>query len=309
MTATVPARRVLVGGALRRYRETMGYALEDAARVLECDRSKISRVETGQRGIRPKELRELLTEYGAPSAEQAALLRLARRGTRDGWWEPYAENLPESYLDYLILESAATEVMIYEPHLVPDLLQTAGYARAIADAEPGSHSGTRLDEIVAAKGHQQAAVLGGNTRLTVVIGEGALHQQVGGPEVMAGQLALLEGRDDILLDVSLHVLPFTSGAHPVSGGVPLTILRFGDAPGLGAVRVPDLSGGHCLVDPGQVACHLRAFTALRTEALTELKSVQRIREISGNYPAADLAGAENALIAYTRAAGRDSGVS
>ena len=52
-------RRRLVGGALRRYREHMGYALEDAARVLDCDRSKISRIETGQRGIRPKELREL----------------------------------------------------------------------------------------------------------------------------------------------------------------------------------------------------------------------------------------------------------
>ena len=50
-------RRRVVGGALRRYRENVGYALEDAARVLECDRSKISRIETGQRGIRPKELR------------------------------------------------------------------------------------------------------------------------------------------------------------------------------------------------------------------------------------------------------------
>ena len=63
-------RRRLVGGALRRYRENVGYALEDAARVLECDRSKISRIETGQRGIRAKELRELLTEYGVPASEQ-----------------------------------------------------------------------------------------------------------------------------------------------------------------------------------------------------------------------------------------------
>ena len=56
------ARRLLLGTALRRYRENQGFILEDAARVLECDRSKISRIETGQRGIRPKELRELLTE-------------------------------------------------------------------------------------------------------------------------------------------------------------------------------------------------------------------------------------------------------
>jgi transcriptional regulator with XRE-family HTH domain len=58
------ARRLLIGAALRRYREDQGFVLEDAARVLECDRSKISRIETGQRGIRPKELLELLTEYG-----------------------------------------------------------------------------------------------------------------------------------------------------------------------------------------------------------------------------------------------------
>ena len=73
-------RRRLVGGALRRYRESVGYALEDAARVLECDRSKISRIETGQRGIRPKELRELLAEYGVPASEQLALMAIASRG-------------------------------------------------------------------------------------------------------------------------------------------------------------------------------------------------------------------------------------
>src|SRR5580658_10734256 len=75
-----PARRRLVGTALRRYRENVGYALEDAAQVLECDRSKISRIETGQRGIRPKELRELLTEYGVGEQEQSALAMIAQPG-------------------------------------------------------------------------------------------------------------------------------------------------------------------------------------------------------------------------------------
>src|SRR5580704_19455098 len=106
-----PARRRLVGNALRRYRENVGYALEDAARVLECDRSKISRIETGQRGIRPKELRELLTEYGVPDREQAALVAIASRGGRRGWWHPYTDVLPGPYLDYVIMESAASEIM------------------------------------------------------------------------------------------------------------------------------------------------------------------------------------------------------
>src|SRR5438270_3294170 len=128
VTGEAPVRRRLVGGALRRYRENMGYALEDAARVLECDRSKISRIETGQRGIRPKELRELLTEYGVPDSEQAALVGLARRRDSRGWWDQYANVLPEAFADYLAMESTAAEIMTYEAQLVPDLLQTAGYA-------------------------------------------------------------------------------------------------------------------------------------------------------------------------------------
>src|SRR5947199_10718002 len=64
VTGEPPVRRRLVGGALRRYRENVGYALEDAARVLECDRSKLSRIQTGERGVRPEGLRELLRGHG-----------------------------------------------------------------------------------------------------------------------------------------------------------------------------------------------------------------------------------------------------
>src|ERR1700734_1523724 len=85
VTGEPPVRRRLVGGALRRYREHVGYALEDAARVLECDRSKISRIETGQRGIRPKELRELLTEYGVPESDVGALAVIAHGGRWGSW--------------------------------------------------------------------------------------------------------------------------------------------------------------------------------------------------------------------------------
>src|SRR5258707_14983469 len=111
VTGEPPVRRRLVGGALRRYRENVGYVLEDAARVLECDRSKISRIETGQRGIRPKELRELLTEYGVPPSEQLALVSIASRGGLHGWRHPDADTLSAACLDYVIMESGASEIM------------------------------------------------------------------------------------------------------------------------------------------------------------------------------------------------------
>lgn len=272
-------RRRLVGGALRRYRENVGYALEDAARALECDRSKISRIETGQRGIRPKELRELLTEYGVPESEQAALASLARRGGQRGWWDQYADVLPEAFVDYIVMESAAAEIMTYEAQLVPDLLQTADYARAIAAAEPAYREGC-ADQIVAAKATRQELVLGGSGRLSVVMGEAALHQQVGGPAVMAGQIRHLAAVTRDYPDITLQVLPFSAGAHAAAGSGSLAILRFPDAPSLGVVYLEALSGGVYLESQVDVASYIRAFAMLRASALTATDTARMLGEMA-----------------------------
>ena len=266
-------RRRLVGGALRRYRENVGYALEDAARVLECDRSKISRIETGQRGIRPKELRELLTEYGVPDSEQAALLAIASRGGPPGWWHPYADVLPEAYLDYVIMESAAHEIMTYEAQLVPDLLQTDDYALAIAAAEPGYATGEQREAAVAAKAMRRRAILPGR-RLSVILGEGALRQAVGDPEVMAGQISHLVRLIDDFPDLTLQVLPFSAGAQAATGSGSLAILRFSGAPRLGVVYLEALSGGVYLESQDDVARYIRAFAHLRAAALSASDSAR-----------------------------------
>jgi transcriptional regulator with XRE-family HTH domain len=131
-----------VGGALRRYRENLGYTLDDAARVLECDRSKISRIETGQRGIRPKELRELLAEYGIAEEQQAILTAMADPRGAFGWHREYADALPGAWHDYLILEAGASKVSIYEAQRIPALLQTPAYAQELAEADPASPTAT-----------------------------------------------------------------------------------------------------------------------------------------------------------------------
>jgi transcriptional regulator with XRE-family HTH domain len=268
-------RRRLVGGALRRYRENVGYALEDAARVLECDRSKISRIETGQRGIRPKELRELLTEYGVPDSEQAALVAIASRGQR-GWWHPYADVLPEAYLDYIIMESAASEIMTYDAQVIPDLLQTDDYARAIAAAEPGYATDQQREDAVAAKAIRRQVVLGTSAgrRLSVILGEGALRQAVGGPGVLAGQISHLVQLSDDFPDLTIQVLPFSAGAHAAAGSASLAILRFPDAPSLGVVYLEALSGGVYLESQEDVARYIRAFALLRASALSTADSAR-----------------------------------
>jgi transcriptional regulator with XRE-family HTH domain len=277
VTGDPPVRRRLVGGALRRYRENVGYALEDAARVLECDRSKISRIETGQRGIRPKELRELLTEYGVPATEQLALVSIASRGGQQSWWHPYADTMSDAYLDYVIMESAASEIMTYEAQLVPDLLQTDEYARAIAAAEPGYVTSQQREDAVAAKAVRRQAVLSGARRLSVVLGEGALHQVVGGMDVLAGQISDLIRLSEDAPMVTLQVLPFSAGAHAGAGSGSLAILRFPDAPSLGVVYMEALSGGIYLESQSDVARYIRAFALLRAAALSPADSARLLR--------------------------------
>ena len=276
---------------MRRYRENVGYALEDAARVLECDRSKISRIETGQRGIRPKELRELLTEYGVPESDQAALMAIASRGGQRGWWHPYAGNFSEAYLDYVIMESVASQIMVYEAQLVPDLLQTEDYSRAIAAAEPGYTTSGQREDAIAAMGVRRQGVLTGSSdasgslgtsgslgrRLWVVLGEGALHQEVGGSGVLAGQIRHLVQLSEDLPDLTLQVLPFSAGAHAAAGSASLAILRFSDAPSLGVVHVEALSGGVYLESQADVDRYIRAFALLRASALSAADSVRLLR--------------------------------
>jgi transcriptional regulator with XRE-family HTH domain len=299
VTGEPPVRRRLVGNALRRYRENVGYALEDAARVLECDRSKISRIETGQRGIRPKELRELLAEYGVPEGDQAALVAIASRGGQRGWWHRYAGSFSEEYLDYIIMESVASEIMVYEAQLVPDLLQTEDYARAIAAAEPGyTASGQREDAIAAMDVRRQGVLTGepsgasgssgsagasgsSGRRLRVILGEGAVHQEVGGPGVLAGQIRHLVQLSEDLPDLTLQVLPFSAGAHAAAGSASLAILQFSDAPSLGVVYVEALSGGVYLESQADVARYVRAFALLRASALSAADSVRLLRGLGG----------------------------
>ena len=286
-------RRRLVGGALRRYRDNAGYTLEDAARVLECDRSKISRIETGQRGIRPKELRELLAEYGVPDREQAALVAIASRGGQRGWWHPYADVLPGAYLDYVIIESAASEIMTYEAQVIPDLLQTDDYARAIAAVEPGYATDQQLQDVLAAKAVRRQVVLAsgslpsgslpsesGGRRLSVILGEGALRQAVGGPGVMAGQISHLVRLIDDFPSLTVQVLPFSAGAHAAAGSASLAILRFPDAPSLGVVYLEALSGGVYLESQEDVARYIRAFALLRAAALSAADSLRLLSCLS-----------------------------
>jgi transcriptional regulator with XRE-family HTH domain len=297
VTGTPPVRRRLLGSALRKYRESLGYTLDQAALILECDRSKISRIETGQRGIRPKELRELLTEYCVPGSEQEALLAIAHSGRQSGWWLDYRDVLSVAGQDYVIMELAATEILAYEPNQIPDLLQTPQYASALADADANCTSDDQREHTIEVKLARQRIVLGARSpKLEVVITEGALRQAVGGMRVMRGQLGWLAAVAEAGLvtelpdgdqvaageqaRISLQVLPFAVGAHAAAGCGPMTVLRFAPGQGIGVVHLSGLSGGVSLEDWEEVARYLRTFGQLRSAALSPSASARLLRAIA-----------------------------
>jgi transcriptional regulator with XRE-family HTH domain len=232
MVSGPPVRRRLVGRALRQYREALGYTLEDAARMLECDRSKVSRIETGERGIRLKELRELLAEYDVDAGQEATLIDLADPRGAFGWYRDYADVLSGGCRDYLILEAAATKIQGYEAQQIPGLLQTRRYARALAKAEPVLRDDAALDRVADAVLLRQQAIFLGDRKpdIHLIIGEAALHQQVGGPKVMHEQLAHVAHVAGDSGAVTVQVLPFKSGAHAATGAGSLAFAHVTDAP-------------------------------------------------------------------------------
>jgi hypothetical protein len=191
------------------------------------------------------------------------------------------------------MESVASEIMAYEAQLVPDLLQTEDYARAIAAAEPGYTAGGQREDAIAAMEARRQGVLTGKPsgasdasgssgrRLWVILGEGALHQEVGGPGVLTGQIRHLVQLSEDLPDLTLQVLPFSAGAHAAAGSASLAILRFSDAPSLGVVYVEALSGGVYLESQADVARYIRAFALLRASALSAADSVRLLRGLGG----------------------------
>jgi len=280
MSAIPPARRRLVGAALRRYRENVGYDLADAARVLGCDRSKISRIESGERGIRAPELQALLTEYGVDPPAGRALASLSQPATGGCWWQDHAEVVPEGMRDFAAIEALASSIGVYDAHRVPELLQTPDYAKALIDAtEYGETDGCEVrDRMLAAVLARQRAVLASRPEIALVIAEAALLNVVGGPKTTRDQLTELGRVSSDSGHVTIHVLPLTRGTQVAATG-PMTIVGIGGVPSLGAVHVPGVRGGICLTGAADVAAYARAFEQLKVYALPPAQSARLLREL------------------------------
>src|SRR5258708_5285072 len=144
---TVRRRRLAL--ELRRLREAARLTCEEVADHLECSASKISRVETGRVSVSPRDVRDMLELYGVPAEQRESLVQLARDSRQKGWWHAFSEGEQPQFVTYVGLHSAASELRIYEVSLIPGLLQTEEYARAVSRAGMMNSPGEDVDRRVA----------------------------------------------------------------------------------------------------------------------------------------------------------------
>jgi len=222
---TVRSRRL--GKELRRLREESGHTCEHVAGLLRCSASRISRIESGEIKVRPGDVYELLELYAVPDEHRHELLEMAKDVRREGWWQRYDDVLPKRYLTYILMESEARQIRVFEHSLVHGLLQTADYSRAIQRTDPEAHDPQAFKRADARIARQAVLERPGEPLLLhVVLDEGALHRQVGGRDVMREQLRHLV-KQATLPNVTLQVLPFGRGAHPGMAGS-FSIMDFPD---------------------------------------------------------------------------------
>lgn len=264
-------RRRRLAQELRRLREAAKLTCEDVAEHLECSASKISRVETGRVSVSPRDVRDMLEIYGVPEDQREALVQLARESRQKGWWHAYGDSVQPHLATLLGLESAASEIRIYEVNLIPSLLQTEDYARAVLAAGMVSSGRTEIERLVALRMERQQVTNANLPKVWAVLDEAALRRQVGGAEVMRVQLEHLR-EVSVMPNVSLQVIPFGGGAHPAMGR-PFVILVFPERIDPDVVYLEDLTSALWVEDVDQVDKYNVFFNHLRATALSFENSV------------------------------------
>jgi transcriptional regulator with XRE-family HTH domain len=273
-------RRRELGMTLRKLREGKGLSVKQVTDHLMCSPSKVSRIETGQRGATLRDVRDLCDLYGVVAqAERDHLMTLAREGKQQGWWQSY--DLP--YSNYVGLEAEATAVSGFHSSVLPGLLQTADYAQEIHKAAVPEVSTPELtpeiiEQRVEARIRRQDLLSKENPlNFSVVIDEAVLHRLVGGSHVMRTQLKHVADMAT-LPNVRIQVIPYGVGAHPALEST-FYILDFSDTvPSV--VYVEGLVGWIYLERKEDLDRYRRVFQRLGDIALNERKSIAFINAIA-----------------------------
>lgn len=254
-----------VGRRLKALRLAAGKTAADVAAASLASTAKLTRIENGTSTVKLADVWALCQLYRAPQATTDALSELVRNMSSDGWLEEFGDVMPSWFSTFVELESAATEVLVWDPELVYGVLQTPAYQRAVFAA--AELDAATVDRQVRLRSERQRAAFDRTPplRVTFVLGQGVLDREVGGHEVAEEQREHLRGVAR-LPHVDLLVLPWSAGAHPAMKG-PFVILGF-DAP-----EDPDVlyleyaTAARYIEQEGTVSEYRRRFAKIRSQSV------------------------------------------
>ncbi|MFB6615798.1 DUF397 domain-containing protein [Streptomyces sp. NPDC056367] len=215
-----------------------------------------------------------------------ALAQRANRRRREGWWHQYGSVLAETYLDYIEMEDICDRIRTFQVQLVPGLLQTAEYGRAVTVASRAWHSAEEVEQFVQVRLARQERLTGERKlELWAVLAEGVLRQQVGGPTMMRDQLEHLADMAE-QSNITVQVLPFSRGAHSGMYG-PYLLMSFPRIAAQNLVLIETPTGTIWMEQDSEVARYMELFDDARTSALPPTESLGLIRRMAHS-PAHDL---------------------
>lgn len=252
-----------LGRRLRRLREAAGKTAADVAQAGIASKAKLSRVENGWSVVKMADVRTMCWLYGADPATTDRLGRMALGTSGPGWWEEHSGD-PADRL-YTGLEAQASRLCCYEPELVPPLLQTPDYLRAVAgaSAEPGDPATRQAELSNRVQAQLERAV---PLQVCAVLDAGVLGRVVGGSEVMTAQTRRLL-QQNRLPQVEIRVLPWSAGAHAAMRGA-FCVLEFADPEDPTVACVETLTGTRYAELPTEVARYRRVFASIWRQSMS-----------------------------------------
>ncbi|MGP3984265.1 helix-turn-helix domain-containing protein [Streptomyces sp. KR80] len=274
-------RRRRLGQELRRLRELKGMTAEEVAERLLVSQSKISRLENGRRSISQRDVRDLCGVYEVEDHRIVdSLMQMAKDSRQQGWWHAFGD-IP--YSVYIGLETDAASLRVYEPQMVPGLLQTPSYAEALITGALPEAASAEIDKRVQVRLRRQERIHAEESplRLWAVLDESALRRIVGSRDVMREQLEQLAELSQ-MPHVTVQVMPFAMGAHPGVNGQ-YAILEFPDAADSSVVYLEGVTSDLYLEKANDVQSYSVMYEHLRAQALNVGQSREFIIEAAKEY--------------------------
>jgi transcriptional regulator with XRE-family HTH domain len=259
-----------LGTRLREHREAAGLKGVEIAERIGRSAGTISKWETGDLIPRPAEMYYMLELYGVRDEERDRLMRQAEEARQPGFSEV---DFSVAVADHVWLESRAWRIETFQAVLLPGLLQTPEYARAVLMAWNPSATAERIDRMIAARELRQRRLTGEDAlELCAILDEAVLRRPVGGANTMRAQLRFLVERA-ALPNVDIRIVPFAAGAHASLSGA-FDVLHFREEEDIVYVET---RGGHMYLE--RPAPFTEALRRLEVVALSERESLAMIEAV------------------------------